>query len=193
MKSVARFLGFALLAVPVRPAFSQPAFVPPAWGPSVAGLRMSLSVRPADESTGGAEFSIAFENTRETDFVLNLGSMLANGMTLLPTEVRLLVTDPAGTTRELTFFFPRVAGRVDPFTVPLRAGSTYVVRTWLREYFMPSTNNLNARLASGRNRIVARFEGRRTQSGNSTIRDVDLLNFWQGVVESNAVEFDEPS
>jgi hypothetical protein len=187
------FLAAVLLfTVPSQAAVSQPAWLPQGWGESVAGLRIGLSIERGDQSTGGADFLVAFENTRQSDFVLNLGSMDANGLTLLPTEMHLLVTDTEGTTRELTFFVPRLAVRLVPFTVPLRAGSTYTVRTSLRDYFVPTLDNRNVKLPAGRNRIVARFQGRRTESGNATIRDVDLLNFFQGVVESNAVELDVP-
>ncbi len=192
MKSLTLLAGLLLFAVPCRPAFSQLVLSPQSWGPSVGGLRIGLSIERGDQSSGGAEFVVAFENTGQSDFVLNLGSMLANGTTLLPTEVRLLVTDYEDTTRELRFFFPWIVGRFHPFTVPLRAGSTHTLRTSLRDYFMPTLDNRNVRLPAGRNRIVARFEGRRTQSGDSTIRDVDLLNFWQGVVESNVVEIEVP-
>jgi hypothetical protein len=79
---------------------------------------------------------------------------------------------------------------VDPFVVPLRAGSTYVLRTSLNQYFIPATNNFDVRLASGRIRIAARFEGQGAESGNP---DIALLNFWKGTVESNVVEFDVPN
>jgi len=181
-----------LLIVSSLAAVSQSASSPQSWGPTVGGLRIGLSIERGDMPAGGKEFLVAFENTSQSDFVLNLGSMLANGIIFFPTEIHLLVTDTEGTTRELTFFVPRLEGRLVPFTVPLRAGSTYTVRTSLRDYFVPTLDNQNVKLPAGQNRIVARFQGRRTDSGNGTIRDVDLLNFWQGVVESNPVALDGP-
>ena len=174
------------------PAFSQPALSTQEWGPAVGGLRIGLTIERGDLSMGDTGFLIAFKNTRANDFVLNLGSMFANGMLQLPTEVRLLVTDSEGTTRELTFFVRPIDSRQHPFTVPLRAGSTYTLRTSLRDYFVPTLDGSSVKLPGGRNRIVARFEGRRTQSGDSTIRDVDLFTFWEGTIESNAVELEMP-
>jgi hypothetical protein len=72
----------------------------------------------------------------------------------------------------------------------LRAGSIYVVRTSLNQYFIPATSNFDLKLASGRNRIAARFEGQVAQGGDT---DIDLLNFWKGTVDSNVVDFDVPS
>jgi hypothetical protein len=45
---------------------------------------MSISVSPENPSRTAAEFSLAFENTADADFVLNLGSMLANGKVMFP-------------------------------------------------------------------------------------------------------------
>ena len=121
--------------------------------------------------------------------------MLGNGKVMFPTAVRLILTDLAGKTRELEFFdrrYPGVAGRVDPFTVSLRAGSIYVLRTSLNQYVIPATNNFDVKLASGRNRIAARFEGQGVEGGNSDMRGVALLNFWKGTAQSNTVEFDVP-
>jgi hypothetical protein len=66
--------------------------------------------------------------------------MLANGKVMLPAAIRLLLTDPAGHTRELQFFdrrYPAVAGRVDDFTVALRARSIYALRVSLNQYWSP--------------------------------------------------------
>jgi hypothetical protein len=163
-----------------------------AWGPSVQGLRTSISVRHVNPSPAGAEFSVALENTGDADFVVNLGSMLGNGKVMLPTAVRLVLTNSAGRIQELEFKTPPVAGRVDPFIVSLRSGSIYILRTSLNQYIIPATNNFDVKLASGRNRIAARFEGRGVEQTNSDMTGVALLNFWKGTAQSNTVEFDEP-
>lgn len=87
---------------------------------------MSIAVSSGNLSPASAEFSVALENTGDSDFVVNLGSMLANGKVMLPTEIRFVLTDPAGRTQELEFATSPVAGRIDPFIVPLRKGSSYV-------------------------------------------------------------------
>lgn len=196
MKVVAFLFALAWLVAPV-PRFSQSTFaLPQAWGQSAHGLRLGISVSPSNLSRTAAEFSLALENTGDADFVLNLGSMLANGKVMFPDAIRLILSDPGGNTRELAFFdrrYPVVAGRVDPFVVPLRAGSTYVLRTSLNQYFIPATNNFDVMLASGRNRIAARFEGQQARSANPDMQGVALLNIWKGTVESNVVEFDAPN
>jgi hypothetical protein len=163
-----------------------------AWGPSVQGLRMSISVSHENPSRAGAEFSVALENTGDSDFVMNLGSMLGNGKVMLPTAVRLVLTNSAGRIQELEFKTPPVAGRVDPFIVSLRAGSIYVLRTSLSQYIIPAMNNFDVKLASGGNRIAARFEGRGVEQTTSEMPGVALLNFWKGTAQSNTVEFDPP-
>ena len=63
--------------------------------------------------------------------------MLANGKVMFPAAVRLVLTDPAENTRELQFFDRRysvIAGRLDDFTVALRAGATYVFPVSLDQY-----------------------------------------------------------
>jgi hypothetical protein len=196
MRLAALLFAVAWLVVPVSRVSSQSTFaIPQAWGQSAHGLRLGLSVSSGSLSRANAEFSLALENTGDADFVLNLGSMLANGKVMFPEAMRLILTDPAGNTSELGFFdrrYPAVAGRVDPFVVPLRAGSTYVVRTSLNQYFIPATNNFDFRLSSGRNRIAARFEGQPARSVNSDMQGVALLNFWRGTVESNVVDLDVP-
>ena len=191
MTSAALFIALATLLAPMPLDSSKsPVALPQVWGPSTRGLRMGIRVSSADSSPNAGEFSVAIENTSDSDLVLNLGSMLANGKTMLPTAVHLLLTDAAGATRELAFSTPGVAGRVDDFTVALRRGSTYTLHLALNQYWSPATNGFGLKLPVGRSRIAARFEGHGAQFQNS---DVALLNFWKGTVESNVVEVDVPA
>ena len=192
--AMALLLGCITIAQPARPAAASqpPSAVTQAWGPTVRGLRMSVAVSPGNLSPLNAEFEVAIENTGDADFVVNLGSMLANGKTMLPTGIRLAVTNSAGRTQELEFAMPPVAGQLEPFAVPLRRGSSYVLRTSLKQYIIPATSNFNVKLTSGRNRIAARFDGEGVEAGAANMRDVALLNFWKGTAQSNTVEFDVP-
>lgn len=188
--TTAVLVGSLVIAHSVLTASQSTSAMTQAWGSSVQGLRMGISVGPEKPSPTGAQFSVALENTGNSDFVVNLGSMLGNGKVMLPTAVRLVLTNSAGRVQELEFKTPPVAGRIDPFTVSLRAGSIYVIRTSLNQYFIPATNNFDVRLASGRNRIEARFEGRGVEGTNSDMPGIALLNFWKGTAQSNTVEFD---
>src|SRR5215831_7120706 len=99
-----------------------------AWGPSTDGLRIAISATPTTPPSTSPEFLISIQNISKADFVVNLGSMLGNGKVMFPEAVRLVLTDPAGDTRELQFFdrrYPGIAGRLDDFTVALRAGAAY--------------------------------------------------------------------
>jgi hypothetical protein len=105
----------------------------------------------------------------------------------------LTLTDPAGTTRELDFSdrrYPGVAGRVDDFTVALRAGSSYLLRVTLNQYWSQATKEFELKLAEGRHQIRARFQGQGAESANLDMQGVALLNFWRGTVHSNALEFE---
>jgi hypothetical protein len=195
-----RFALFFALALAVAPAAGIPsqstAATPRESGPSTQGLRIGISsVRSGNLPSAGAEFSVALENAGESDFVVNLGHMLANGKVMWPTAIGLAITDPAGRTRELQFSDRRyagIAGRVDDFTVALRAGSTYTLRVSLNQYWSPATKEFGLNLVNGRHRIVARFDGQGARTGNLDMQGVALLNFWKGTAQSNTFEFEVP-
>src|SRR5215475_2314502 len=93
-------LSFALvvvITVIIAPRVS-PQSLPPAtraWGPSMDGVRIAISAASTVPSIS-PEFLIAIQNITKTDFVVNLGFMLANGKVMFPEAVRLSLTDPAG-------------------------------------------------------------------------------------------------
>jgi hypothetical protein len=119
-------------------------------------------------------------------------AMIPNGKVMFPTAIRLTLTDAAGQTRELDFSdrrYPAVAGRVDDFTVALRSGSIYALRVSLNQYWSPTTKEFGLKLAAGRHRIAARFEGHGARTVNLDMQGAALLNFWKGTMESNVVDF----
>jgi len=131
---------------------------------------------------------VALQNTSNADFVVNLGSMLANGKVMWPQAVRLVLTDATGHTRELHFFdrrYPVIAGRIDDFIVALRAGATYSFPVSLDQYLSPAM-----KLGPGRYRIAARFEGHGAMSLNLDTPGIGLMNFWKGTVQSDTLEFE---
>jgi hypothetical protein len=164
-----------------------------AWGEPSGGLRIGIAAVNRDSaSSANVQFELALENTGVRDFVLNLGQMLANGKVMFPSSVRLVLTDPSGQTRELQYFdrkYPRVAGRVDDFTVSLRVGSIYTIRATMDHYWSPSTKEFGVTLTRGRYRILARFQGEGARTTNSDMPGVALMNFWKGTVQSNPLEF----
>jgi hypothetical protein len=141
----------------------------------------------------GAQFHVALQNTGDSDFVVNLGSMLANGKVMFPDAVRLTLTDPAAQIRQLHFSDRRyggVAGRVDDFTVALRSGAIYVLRVSLDQYVSPHSKEFRVKMGDGRHRMSARFEGRAAERVNLDMQGVALLNFWKGTVQTDDLEFE---
>jgi hypothetical protein len=116
-------------------AFPSMAGSQQSWGEAVGGLRVGIApVSPGGWPSRGAEITIALQNVGDKDFVLNLGRMMANGKVMFQEAIQLTLTDEKNQTRELQFFdrrYPGVGGRLDDFTVALRSGSTYVLRTSL--------------------------------------------------------------
>jgi hypothetical protein len=141
-------------------------------------------------SSTGAEFNVVFENTGAADFVLNLGWMVANGKAMFPARVGLVLTDPAGHTRDLEFSTPPVAGRVDDFIVALPKGATFRLRLSLDQYWSPATKDFQLKLADGKHHIAARFEGHGASAVSLDMRGIALLYFWTGKVQSDIVEFE---
>ena len=140
--------------------------------------------------SSGGEFTLALQNTGPFDFIVNLGLMLANGKVMFPTAVRLALTDPAGKSRELKLLDPRVAGRLDDFTVALRGGAMYAFPISLDQYSSESTKEFGLKLTPGRYRISARFDGAGARIPNVDMKGVALLNFWKGSVRSSVLEFE---
>lgn len=184
MRAIA--LVFPLALFVVSSGHAQPPSESYVWGPTTNGLRLGISVQ---SSGGGARFSIAFENTGDADFVLNLGYMLANGKVMFPSAVELTIASADGTSRDLRFFDRPIAGRMDAYTVALRTGSLYIVRTSLDQYYAPATNNFHVVMPAGTSRIAARLTGITPSVSNGDMTGVSLLNFWTGSVQSGFAEF----
>ncbi len=156
------------------------------WGQPIDGVQMSLS------STGsnGSNLQVALRNVGDHDVTLNLGSMMANGKVQLPNNIRLNVTDSRGKTRVFKFADKRhafVAGRVDDYVVPLRAGSMYTLQLTLDQFWCYETKEFAIQLLPGRNLLTAQFEGTGAQIVNLDMAGIKLLNFWLGKVDSNTL------
>jgi hypothetical protein len=193
MKPLACLAAVALTAVVPRASVTQTeAAGSPAWGPSSNGLRLGISAARAGPTEQPA-FHVTFHNLGDSDYVLNLGYMFANGKVMFPAAVGLSLTDAGGTTRELEFLdrrYAAVAGRVDPFLVALRHGSMYTLALSLSQFWSSATKEYELRLPAGNYRIGARFEGQAVQSANLDVQGLTLMNFWTGRLQSNVLEFD---
>jgi hypothetical protein len=191
MKTVASLV-IVLIAFGVQRTTSQSLLdeMPHKWGQSVDGLRIGIAAGSKAPSSG-AKFNIALQNTGHSDFVVNLGMMLANGKAMFPSAVRLALTDPAGNSHDLKIGPIRVAGRVDDFMVAMPVGATYAFAVSLDQYSGEATREFGfLKLTPGRHQISASFDGNGAMAGNVDMKGVALLNFWKGTVRSSVVEFE---
>jgi hypothetical protein len=159
------------------------------WGVPVDGLEMSISAADS-QNLDVPEFEVALRNAGKQDVTLNLGLMLANGKVQLPQNISLNVTDASGKTRQLKFLdrrYPAIAGRVDDYVVPLRAGSSYTLKLSLDQFWSPGTKEFELKFFRGRYQISAQFEGGGAKTGNLDVPGIKLINFWLGNVQSNII------
>jgi len=153
----------------------------PDCGRAVDGVQMCLTA-------SGSNLHVTFSNVGNRDVTLNLGIMLANGRVQLPTKIAMKFTDAQGQTRIFKFVTPAfVAGRVDDWVLPLRAGSTYSLKLALDQFWCQETKEFSIPLLSGSNHLTAQFEGTGAQAVNLDMPGIKLMNFWLGKVESNTL------
>ena len=157
------------------------------------GLRLTLS---PDRSAGAThrmpEFIVAFENVGPEDTFLNLGTMLANGRFQIPDRIWLRLIDHDGRATELRFIDKEhggIAGRVDNYPVPLRRGSTYLLRLRLEDFFWLAPGELPPGLSGGRYQLSVRYEGSGTEYNNIGSDRIPALPYWKGIVQSNVLAF----
>ena len=157
------------------------------------GVKLKVSIRVANpENIDSLRLYATFENVGDIDTFLNLGMMLGNGKTLLPEAVQLVLTDVNGQVRELHFFdrkHPGVAGRVDDYAVPIRAGSAYTLRLSLQDYYCPKSREFVLNLKPERYSVRVKFAGKRPQYLNVDTAGLKLMPFWTGKLESNVAKF----
>ena len=107
------------------------------WGDAVSGLQMTIYFDEAEGTPYKApKFRVEFRNAGQNDLVVNLGMMLANGKRQYPNAVALTLTDAQGKSRRLDLREPAmIAGRLDPFVVPIPVDATFSVPVNLDRYW----------------------------------------------------------
>jgi hypothetical protein len=152
-------------------------------GRAVDGIQMCLA-------SSGSNLRLIFANVGDRDITLNLGVMMANGKVQLPNRVAIQFTDAQGKPRLFRFGdkrYPGVAGRLDDYVVPLRAGSTYSLRLTLDQFWCQETKEFSIPLLPGDNYLTAQFDGTGANAVNLDMPGIKLMNFWIGKVESNVL------
>jgi hypothetical protein len=159
---------------------------------SNAELRMSIIAITPREAKRVPAFRVTVENIGDKDVVLNLGMMLANGRVHLPTEIRLILTDSGGETKELHFSdkrYPGVTGRIDDYAVPLSVGSAYTLRLSLDNFWCPKTKEFRLNLKPGVYRVRSELTGKGAQFVNGDMEGMKLMKFWKGTLQSDVTVF----
>jgi uncharacterized protein (TIGR03067 family) len=153
---------------------------PSDWGVPRGGLRLGL-YSTKDKGDGTARLMVVFDNVGTDDLVINLGIMLDSGKKQVPMAVRLIFTDSEGKKHIIRRNEPRVAGRVDPFVVPLPAGSRYSLIP------RDDVDGMIDRLPPGRYRVRAEFVGEAVgeKDVSADSKGVAGLTYWTGTIQSD--------
>ena len=125
------------------------------------------------------------ENAGKDDTVVNLGMMLANGKRQFPTAIRLTITDAAGKSRTFERRVGPIAGRVDPFVVPLASGCGYTLPCRLVDY--ADVVDPGAELTPGAYKVTAAFKGEKVTETNTDTGGLALMPYWTGTARSGEV------
>lgn len=176
-----------LLALPLGSARADEKT--PVGGMPVGGLR--LRVEPATIENGKTlqpQCNVVFENVGDSDLNVQLGFSLANGKSHHTKAVRFFARSKDNKTR--TFIYaaiPGVAGRVDPFVVPLPAGSSYTLRCEFDKYADSETGE-RIDLVAKDYRIAAELIGEAITKTNQNVRGLTLIPCWEEKVRSKEVQ-----
>jgi hypothetical protein len=170
-----------VLAAPLKP-------IPLTWGDVVNGLQMTIYLDGTESPRMKVpKFRVELRNAGDSDLILNLGSMLANGKKQYPDAVFLTLTDAQGTSRRLDLIEPAgIAGRLDPFVVPIPVDATFSIPVDLDKCFAAASNERDYKLMPGTYSLKAGFIGK----GVSHDFDLLLASYWNGTVTSNQLRFE---
>jgi hypothetical protein len=170
---------------------------PPTWGEVVGGLKMSIY---PDQSSGAdskpPKFRVELRNAGESDLILNLGIMLANGKKQYPNAIVLTLVDAQGKSRRFDLREPWfVAGRLDPLVVPLPTGAAFSILVDLDKYWAAASKEFDYKLKPGSYSLEAQFTGKGVsqQEANLDVKGIALMPYWTGMVTSNRQQFEVPS
>ncbi len=134
------------------------------------------------------------KNTGEKDAVLNLGIMLANGARQYPSAITLTLRDAEGREHQFVLFEPAViAGRLDPFILPLPKGADMRLPIDLSKYLLMTDRHIEdpPRPDTTKQYLVrAEFagEGVTQAQANLDVKGLALMPFWLGKAVSNTVK-----
>lgn len=167
------------------------------WGEAVRGLQMTIYLDQAEGVPPRVpKFRAELRNAAQNDLVVNLGMMLANGKMQYPNAVVLVLKDAQGKSRRLDLREPgAIAGRVDPFVLPVPAGATFSILVDLDKYWAAESKEFDYKLKPGIYSLEAQFTGRSVsqQEANLDVKGIALMPYWTGTVASNQLRFEVSS
>src|SRR5450756_1112205 len=146
--SLSLFLGFWLVAAHPTPALATPS------------CSLHIKLVQVQAVAGQPRFQVELHNAGDQALILNLGMMLANGRKQYADAIHLLLTDAHGKTLplELTEIF-LIAGRIDPFVVPLPEGATFTLPIDLDHYSSSRQHIFKLSLTPGQYTLSAEYTG----------------------------------
>jgi hypothetical protein len=160
-------------------------------GSSQPELRAALNVVPNGSSV--PRFEVELSNSGDHDLILNLGMMLANGRRQFADAIHLSLRDAQSNTDVLDLKGPPViAGRVDPFVVPLPKGAQMILPINLADYWIPKQKVFEIKLKPGRYFLSAEYRGRGATFVNLDMPGIKLMPYWLGEVSSTEISFVVP-
>jgi hypothetical protein len=150
---------------------------------------IALCLSPSAK-TGSVTLEV--RNTGPKDMVLNLGIMLGNGARQYPSAIRLRLTDAKGNVHQGVLAEPGiVAGRLDPFIVPLPHGASLILPLDLTKYVLYTSGQIEEFRPNPTTpyTVQAQFTGQGvTQAeANLDVRGLALMPYWTGIAASNTV------
>lgn len=167
------------------------------WVEAVSGLQMAIYLDQTESVPSKApKFRVELRNAGQNDVVVNLGMMLANGKRQYPNAVVLTLTDARGISRRLDLREPAmIAGRVDPFVVPIPVGATFSLPVDLDKYWAAASKEFDYKPTPGTYSLEAQFTGRSVaqQEANLDVQGIALMPYWTGTVASNLLRFEVSS
>ncbi len=136
-----------------------------AWGELVSGLQMTIHLNQAEVvQSKTTKFRVAWRNAGESDLVLNVGMMLANGQ-----KQYLILPIPVGAT----------------FSIPVDLGKYWAAASKEFDYRLKPGSYSREGQFTGK--------GVSQQEANLDEKGIALMSYWMGTVTSNRLQFEVPS
>ena len=157
-------------------------------GKAVGGIRIRLALPAAERGEKPpSQCLVTIENVGDSDLNVKLGISLANGKSHHPDALRFLAVSKGKKARTLIYAaLPGVAGRVDPYVVPLPAGSSYTLRCKFEKY-ADSESGERIDLTAKDYRFAAELVGAPITDTPMDVQGLALVPCWRGKVLSNEI------